>query len=66
MKHSSKSKKKSAKTSRKERLPRHIYLAELAMQAAARKVREENKRLGEPLIVADENGNVKFIPASEL
>ena len=40
-------------------------LAEAAMQAAALKVRMENKLLGEPLIVA-ENGKLKKIPASEL
>ncbi len=40
-------------------------LADQAMQAAARKVRAENKRLGEPLIIAV-NGKLKRIPASEL
>jgi hypothetical protein len=39
-------------------------LAELAMIQAARKVREENKRFGEPLIVM-ENGRLKKIPPGE-
>ena len=36
-------------------------LADLAMKQAARKVIEENRRFGEPLIVM-ENGRVKKIP----
>lgn len=40
-------------------------LAELAMIEAHRKLREENKRLGLPLIVF-ENGRIKKIPPSEL
>lgn len=36
-------------------------VAELAMKQAARKVIEENRRFGEPLIVR-ENGRVKKIP----
>lgn len=39
-------------------------LAELAMVQAARKVREENRRFGEPLIVM-ENGRLKKIPPGE-
>ena len=39
-------------------------LAALAMVSAARKLRAENKRFGEPLIVM-ENGRIKKIPPSE-
>lgn len=53
------------KASRKRPLTHLEKLAEQAMQAAARKVRAENKRLGEPLIVT-EDGKLKKIPASEL
>ena len=53
------------KPARKRPLALFEKLADKAMQAAARKVREENKRLGEPLIVS-ENGKLKKIPASEI
>ena len=53
------------KRSPKRKLTRLEKLSEQAMLSAARKVREENKRLGEPLIVY-ENGKLKKIPASEL
>ena len=52
------------KKSRKRPLTPLEKLTEQAMQAAARNVRDENKRLGEPLIVF-ENGKVKKIPASD-
>ena len=53
------------KTSSKSRLTSLQKLADKAMQVAARKVRVENKRLGEPLIVT-KNGKLQEIPASKL
>lgn len=55
------------KPTRKRRAPKGslVKLAERAMKSAAKKVIEENKRFGEPLIVW-ENGRIKKNPASEL
>ena len=51
-----------SKTSKKKKKTLE-ELADLAMKQAARKVVEENKRFGEPLIVW-ENGRVKKVPLS--
>ena len=51
------------KPARKKKQKSLEKLADLAMAQAARKVVEENKRWGEPLIVR-ENGLVKKIPLS--
>ena len=63
----SKALKKSSVQTKKNRTKRAKNLQELtrlAMLQAARRVREENKRFGEPLIVW-EDGKIKEIPVGE-
>ena len=39
---------------------------EAAIQAAVRDALLEHKRLGQPIVIADENDNVVWVPAEEI